>query len=135
MNKFILNFNSSLKADLDIIGFLNQINTKSPINFYTSGTTGVPKNTTHSYDSIIKNIKINPDYKNHIWGLTYDPNKIAGSQVILQSFLNKGKLVNLFERSLSEVNHLIKKYNITHISATPTFYRLLENDTFNQIHR
>ena len=133
MNKFILNFNKLLEVDLNILEFLNKINTKSPIDFYTSGTTGTPKKTTHSYDFIIKNIKINPDYKNHIWGLTYDPNKIAGSQVILQSFLNKGKLVNLFGRPSSEVNHLIKKYNITHISATPTFYRLLEKDTFNQV--
>ena len=57
MDNFILNFNNSLKADLDIVNFLTQINTKSPINFYTSGTTGTPKKVTHNYDTLIKNLK------------------------------------------------------------------------------
>ena len=54
MNKFILNFNKLLEVDLNILEFLNKINTKCPIDFYTSGTTGTPKKTTHSYDFIIK---------------------------------------------------------------------------------
>ena len=50
---------------------------------------------------------------------------MAGLQVFFQSFMNEDTLVNVFNKSRAEVYDLIVKYKITHISATPTFYRLL----------
>ena len=82
---------------------------------------------------MIKNIKIRKELKNTVWGLTYDWKKIAGSQVILQSYLNEGKVVNLFKKSYSDIINLIEEYKITHISATPTFYRLLGNVIFENV--
>jgi acyl-coenzyme A synthetase/AMP-(fatty) acid ligase len=123
MDKFILNFNS--QTDSSILDFLQKINNQEDIEFTTSGTTGEPKKIKHSYNFITKNIKINSKYNNIVWGLTYPSNKIAGSQVILQAYLNKGFIINLFGKPLSEIPYLITQYNITHLSATPTFYRLL----------
>ena len=123
MDKFILNFNS--QTDSNILDFLQKINNQESIEFTTSGTTGEPKKIKHSYNFITKNIKINSKYNNIVWGLTYPSNKLAGSQVILQAYLNKGFIVNLFGKPLSEIPYFIIKYNITHLSATPTFYRLL----------
>jgi acyl-coenzyme A synthetase/AMP-(fatty) acid ligase len=123
MDKFILNFNS--QTDSSILDFLQKINNQEDIEFTTSGTTGEPKKIKHSYNFITKNIKINSKYNNIVWGLTYPSNKIAGSQVILQAYLNKGSIVNLFGKPLSKIPYLITQYNITHLSATPTFYRLL----------
>ncbi len=132
MDNFILN-NSNSEADLGILKFLEDVENKKSIVFTTSGTTGEPKSVVHSYDSIVKNIKINKDLQKSIWGLTYDYSKIAASQVILQSYLNDGKIVNLFGKNYLETIDLIEKYKITHISATPTFYRMLCNQTFNQV--
>jgi acyl-coenzyme A synthetase/AMP-(fatty) acid ligase len=132
MNSFILN-NTNSDDDNGILDFINKIRNNESITFTTSGTTGEPKQIIHSYDILVKNIKIKDDLKNTIWGLTYDWTKIAGSQVILQSYLNGGKIVNLFKKSYSEIIHLIKEYGITHISATPTFYRLLGNVIFENV--
>ena len=132
MNSFILNNTNSID-DVGILKFIEKINNKENIIFTTSGTTGEPKEIIHSYDILVKNIKIKDDLKNTIWGLTYDWTKIAGSQVILQSYLNGGKIVNLFRKPYFEIIHLITKCGITHISATPTFYRLLGNVVFENV--
>jgi acyl-CoA synthetase (AMP-forming)/AMP-acid ligase II len=134
MNSFILN-NTNSTDDVGILDFINKIRNNESITFTTSGTTGEPKEIIHSYDILVKNIKIKDDLKNTIWGLTYDWTKIAGSQVILQSYLNGGKIVNLFKKSYSEIIHLITEYGITHISATPTFYRLLGNVVFENVNQ
>lgn len=132
MDNFILN-NTNSVDDAGILEFIDKINNKENIIFTTSGTTGIPKEIVHTYDSLIKNIKTKKELKNTVWGLTYDWKKIAGSQVILQSYLNDGKIVNLFKKSYSEIINLIKEYKITHISGTPTFYRLLGNDVFENV--
>ena len=130
---FVNNTNSI--DDAGILKFIEKINNKESITFTTSGTTGEPKEIIHSYDILVKNIKIKDDLKNTVWGLTYDWTKIAGSQVILQSYLNGGKIVNLFKKSYSEIINLITEYGITHISATPTFYRLLGNVVFENVNQ
>ena len=127
MDNFILN-NTGSESDLGILDFIKKIKNKTSITFETSGTTGAPKKTIHTFESLTKNIKIKSELQNSIWGLTYDYRKIAGSQVILQSYLNDGKIVNLIDKSKDEIIHLIDKFNITHISGTPTFYRLLIDD-------
>ena len=132
MNNFILN-NTDSNIDFEILDFIKKIEGKEDIVFTTSGTTGKPKKIIHNYKTLIKNIKIKEELKDSVWALTYDYTKMAGSQVILQSYLNKSKIVNLFEKSYNETIHLIKKYNVTHISATPTFYRLLTNNIFEKI--
>ena len=132
MHNFILN-NTNSADDVGILEFIDKINNKENITFTTSGTTGTPKQIIHTYDNLIKNIKTKKELKNTVWGLTYDWKKIAGSQVILQSYLNDGKIVNLFKKSYSEIINLIEEYKITHISGTPTFYRLLGNVVFENV--
>lgn len=132
MGSFVLN-NTNSESDRGILDFIGKVDNKEDILFTTSGTTGEPKKVIHTYKDLIKNIKIKKELSNTIWGLTYDYTKIAGSQVILQSYLNKGKLVNLFGKTYSEVVGLINKYKVTHISATPTFYRLLNGNIFETV--
>lgn len=132
MHNFILN-NTHSEDDTGILEFIEKIKTKENIIFTTSGTTGEPKQITYTYDNLIKNIKIKKDLTGSIWGLTYDWRKLAGSQVILQSYLNTGKVVNLFKKPYSEIINLINEHKVTHISATPTFYKLLGNTVFGDV--
>ena len=50
---------------------------------------------------------------------------MAGLQVFFQALFNQNLIVNVFNASRNEVYQLIERYSISHISATPTFYRLL----------
>ena len=50
---------------------------------------------------------------------------MAGIQVFFQAFVNQNTMVNVFGKSRDEVLRQIDDKRVTHISATPTFYRLL----------
>lgn len=127
MNDFILNFTNS-DSDIGIMEVYDRLTKKQNCSFLTSGTTGDPKQISVSYALLEKGTVVKSEYKDFVWGLTYDYSKIAGHQVILQCILNKNRIVNLIGKSNSEIESLIKKHNITHLSATPTFYRLLLNN-------
>ena len=101
------------------------IKSQSTLTLFTSGTTGQPKKIKHSLQNLLRNIKINESQKNLVWGFAYNPTHMAGLQVFLQAIVNGNSLVNVFNNSRVEIFEKIKKYNITNVSATPTFYRLL----------
>jgi acyl-coenzyme A synthetase/AMP-(fatty) acid ligase len=98
---------------------------KNTVDLYTSGTTSKPKKITHTISSLTKNIKVRSEFEFAIWGLTYHPQKMASIQVILQSLYNNSTIVNLFDVTNKEIINRIKNNKITHLSATPTFYKLL----------
>lgn len=95
------------------------------LTLFTSGTTGLPKKVVHNFESITRGSKISNKFENHIWGWAYNPTHMAGIQVFFQAILNGNLLVMLFEKSRSSILTSIKKFKITHLSATPTFFRLL----------
>lgn len=101
------------------------INSRSSITFYTSGTTGQPKKITHSVANLIRNVRRSEKHADDIWGFAYNPTHMAGVQVFLQALLNGNQIINLFNISKQDVLSKIKEFRISHISATPTFYRLL----------
>ena len=113
------------------------INSQSKIILFTSGTTGNPKPIKHSIEGILKGIVISDNHINDIWGFAYNPVHIAGIQVFFQAFLNKNTIVNLFNKQREYITTQILKYKITHISATPTFYKLLMpfDITFDSVER
>jgi len=100
-------------------------NSASDITIFTSGTTGQPQKVIHSVKTLTRAVRIGTDYESQVWGFAYNPTHMAGLQVFFQAFENKNTLVNIFNFSRSEIYNIILKYNISHISATPTFYRLL----------
>lgn len=95
------------------------------ITLFTSGTTGLPKKVSHSFNSIARQAKRSERHANDVWGFAYNPTHMAGLQVFFQTLLNQNTIVRLFGLDSKEIISEINKNQITHISATPTFYRLL----------
>jgi len=95
------------------------------ITLFTSGTTGLPKKVSHSFDSISRFVKMDDKRKDNIWGFAYNPTHMAGIQVFFQALLNQNTIIRLFGVSRDYTLELINNYKITNVSATPTFYRLL----------
>lgn len=97
----------------------------STITIFTSGTTGQPKKVTHTMSTLTRSVRIGDKYKGQIWAFAYNPTHMAGLQVFFQAFENQNTMINVFNQPREYVLHEIKEKGITHISATPTFYRLL----------
>ena len=95
------------------------------ITLFTSGTTGLPKKVKHTFQSLNRFVKITEKNTDDVWGFAYNPTHIAGIQVFFQALLNGNSIIRLFGLSTDLVFNSIEQYGITHISATPTFYRLL----------
>lgn len=101
------------------------LHSTSEITIFTSGTTGQPKKVVHSIGTLTRAVRLGDKYKNQVWAYAYNPTHMAGLQVFFQAFGNQNTLVNIFNMQRAEVYKKINECQITHISATPTFYRLL----------
>ena len=97
----------------------------SEITIFTSGTTGQPKRVVHSVATLARNVRRGEHYKEHVWAYAYNPTHMAGTQVFFQALMNQSTMVNVFSEPREVVYQQIERYGITHISATPTFYRML----------
>lgn len=97
----------------------------SEITIFTSGTTGQPKKVVHNISTLTRSVRLGEKYTNQVWAYAYNPTHMAGLQVFFQAFENQNTLVNVFGKSREDVYQQISDKQITHISATPTFYRLL----------
>ena len=97
----------------------------STISIFTSGTTGQPKCVRHTIATLTRAVRRGVDYDKHIWAYAYNPTHMAGLQVFFQAFENKSTIVDVFAQPRDTVYDKIERYGITHISATPTFYRML----------
>ena len=120
-SKLISKHYFSTMADL-----INAIHdSRSEITIFTSGTTGQPKKVIHSVMTLTRTVRIAERYKDKIWAFAYNPTHMAGLQVFFQALSNCNTLINVFNASRTDIYNAIKEWRITHISATPTFYRLL----------
>lgn len=95
------------------------------IKFKTSGTTGTSKEVTHSLEHLMKNVIVSDSHKSDVWGNTYQKGTIAFEQVRLQAETNGNRMFDISDVNPLQVLDRIRKLGITHISATPTWYRML----------
>ncbi|WP_292595212.1 ANL family adenylate-forming protein [Mesotoga sp. UBA5847] len=93
------------------------------LGIYTSGTTGRPKRIEHTMESLTRACKIDDRYSDSVWAFAYNPTHFAGLQVFFQAFLNLNTIVYVFETTPSKILPTMEESSVTHISATPTFYR------------
>jgi acyl-coenzyme A synthetase/AMP-(fatty) acid ligase len=91
---------------------------------YTSGTTGEPKPIGHTLESLSRTVAVGASTSSLVWGLLYDPNRMAGLQVILQSLRSGAKLVAPgLDRPLADRVIALVDGGVTALSATPTLWR------------
>ena len=120
----------------DLVGRLRD-SSNGKIGFFTSGTTGLPKRVDHKLQTLARSVRLSGSHRGSIWAFAYNPTHIAGCQVFLQAVLNGSSLVNVFGLARPDVFAALSKYDCTHISATPTFYRMLlpTENAFSSVRR
>lgn len=113
---------SNLSGMEDILGKLKAAKNFS-IGLFTSGTAGLPKMICHNFRSLARSVKIAPVHSEDVWAFAYAPAHMAGIQVFFQALMNANTIVNVFGLPRDDVLRAVEALNITHISATPTFFR------------
>lgn len=94
---------------------------------YSSGTTGQPKAVSHTLSSLTQQIRDGKtDNKKLIWGLLYEPIRMAGVQVILNAYLRSETLMTCdTEDLLIDKFAFFANHGVTALSGTPTMFRIL----------
>ena len=107
------------------------------VTLFTSGTTGTPQPLVHRASALTRTVRTGPRYQDNVWALAYNPTHIAGVQVCLQALCNANPLINVFAYRDDEIARSFNKHGVTHVSATPTFYRLMlrEGRVLNSVRR
>lgn len=90
---------------------------------YTSGTTGVPKAISHTVESLTRTV-VAGSGGNYVWGLLYDPNRMAGLQVVLQAMRSGATLIapSLHSSLADRLRHMASA-GVNALSATPSMWR------------
>jgi acyl-CoA synthetase (AMP-forming)/AMP-acid ligase II len=90
----------------------------------TSGTTGVPKIALHKPDRLMGLVRrLRLVQAAPTWLLTYHPATFAGVQVLLTALAGGGRLVTTSDYSVLPIARAAAAHGVTHVSATPTFWR------------
>ena len=98
-------------------------NTRSKIAIQTSGTTGEPKEIVHEVSKLLQDTKRSD--QGSVWLYAYNPFHMGGVQVLLQALVNGDSMVYGYKKDRDSLLTSIERNHVTHVSATPTFYRLL----------
>lgn len=90
---------------------------------FTSGTTGEPKRIAHTLDSLSRGVRAEGG-RDLIWGLLYDPNRMAGTQVLLQGLRSGAPIVApSLHAPLPERLAMFVEAGVTAISASASQWR------------
>lgn len=98
---------------------------RSRLGLFTSGSTGLPKLVWQTVANLARAVKVSPRHAEAVWAFAYNPTHVAGIQVYLQALANGCPVVDVYGLDRAGVLAAIGRHGVTHISATPSFYRLL----------
>ena len=105
------------------------------LSIATSGTSSRPTWVTHDFRSLNRSVRLGEHHGSDRWGLAFHPITFAGLQVIFQALTHRNLILPLLSDShLTEVadtpkgaamGSRIRAAALSHLSATPTFFRTL----------
>lgn len=88
---------------------------------YTSGSAGEPKPVAHTLSSLARGVRESDGER--VWGLVYDPLRLAGMAVLLQALASGSRLVEARHGSIGSRVDTMRNAGVTAVSATPTLWR------------
>lgn len=95
------------------------------LELFTSGSTGLPVRVEHTLATLGRAVRTSAQHADDVWALALPPTHIAGVQVALQALANWNTLVDVTRLRADDAAEAIVRNGVTHVSATPTYYRLL----------
>lgn len=98
---------------------------RRPLLVLTTGSTGAPKGVRHEWSRQLARMEHARDGAGQVWLLAYGPQQFAGLQVLIHVLGTGATMVAPSVRRPQAVLELIHDHGVTHISATPTFWRFL----------
>jgi acyl-CoA synthetase (AMP-forming)/AMP-acid ligase II len=96
-----------------------------PLMVLTTGSTGTPKGVRHDWSRQLARMERARDGSGQVWMLAYGPQQFAGLQVLIHVLGTGATLVAPSIRRPQAILELLFDHGVTHISATPTFWRFL----------
>lgn len=108
-------------------GTVGEASPTAPILVLTTGTTGKPKGARHDWYRLGRGAMRRPAAAGSRWLLVYNPNQFAAVQVILHALAGGATLVVPRSIRPGEALDAIRELGVTHVSATPTFWRFMVN--------
>jgi acyl-CoA synthetase (AMP-forming)/AMP-acid ligase II len=97
----------------------------TPVMVLTTGTTGDQKGVRHDWGRLIAGVRHPDEAGGERWLLAYNLNQFAGVQVLLHVLASRATLVAPASSQARDVIEAMRTWGVTHVSATPTFWRIL----------
>jgi acyl-CoA synthetase (AMP-forming)/AMP-acid ligase II len=96
-----------------------------PLLVLTTGTTGAPRGVRHDWQRLMRGTARIESAPGQRWLLAYGLHQFAGLQVLLHVFAAGATLVAPAPRRPREGLAAMRSHQVTHASATPTYWRFL----------
>jgi acyl-CoA synthetase (AMP-forming)/AMP-acid ligase II len=97
--------------------------TSAPVLILTTGTTGRQKGARHDWSRLVQAQPTAEPGIDARWLLAYNLNQFAGIQLLLHVLASRGTLVVGASTQPREAVAAWRRHGVTHVSATPTFWR------------
>jgi acyl-CoA synthetase (AMP-forming)/AMP-acid ligase II len=97
---------------------------RAPVLILTTGTTGRPKGVRHDWARLVDSVRHPDEAPGARWLLAYNLNQFAGIQILLHVLASQATLVVGATRQPRDAVAAMRELGVTHVSATPTFWRL-----------
>ena len=96
-----------------------------PLLVLTTGTTGTPRGVRHDWQRLLRPACDTAPAPEQRWLLAYGPHQFGGLQVLIHVMAAGATLVAPAPRRPREGLDAMRRHGVTHVSATPTYWRFL----------